>query len=135
MGVFSWKNFKQGIQNHIRHLKKTAPKQISNVVNTVVDLANVPKQVGRAIDSVVDLAKKQLLERPKQLTSVNNITNPIVRANPLRIGHDRKVDVPVFNTPQNRKQVGLLIQDAMLLVEILLESRIDNLIWFCLINL
>ena len=104
MGVFSWKNFKQGIQNHIRHLKKTAPKQISNVVNTLVDVANMPKQVGKVIDTVIDQAKQQIPRRPKFLTSVNNITNPIVRANPLRIGHDRKVDVPVFNTPQNRIQ-------------------------------
>ena len=77
MGVFSWKNFKQSIQNHIRKIKDNAPKHISNVVNTVVDLANMPKQVGKAIDGVVDFAKKQLLERPMFLSSVNNLESPV----------------------------------------------------------
>ena len=53
---------------------------------------------------MIDQAKQQIPSRPMFFISVNNITNPIVRANPLRIGHDRKVDVPVFNTPQGRNQ-------------------------------
>ena len=62
------------------------------------------KQVDKVIDTVIDQAKQQIPKRQKFITSVNNITNPIVRANPLRIGHDQKVDVPVFHTPERRIQ-------------------------------
>jgi len=85
MGVFSWKNFKKGIQNHMRHVKK-----------------NMNNQVDRVMNKVVDQAKKHMSDRPKQLTFVNKLENPITRANPLRIGHQQKEDLPVFNSPQGR---------------------------------